>query len=67
MSEDQKTLKHTLSTLGITLKPSAYKMDVRPLLKLVLTEFFGPSTGLADMIVEHVPNPTESAASKVRF
>lgn len=65
LSEDSVTLKHTLATLGITLKPAAYKMDVRPLLKLVLTEFFGASTGLTDMIVEHVPNPVENAAQKV--
>jgi 116 kDa U5 small nuclear ribonucleoprotein component len=42
-----------------------YKMDVRPLLKAVLDQFFGPSTGLVDMIVEHVPSPIKAAADKV--
>lgn len=42
-----------------------YKMDVRPLLKAVLDQFFGTSTGLVDVIVEHIPSPIEGAANKV--
>lgn len=42
-----------------------YKMDVRPLLKAVLDQFFGPSVGLVDMIVEHIPSPIDAAATKV--
>ncbi len=40
-------------------------MDVRPLLKAVLDQFFGKSTGLVDVIVEHIPSPIEGAAHKV--
>ncbi|KAI0035137.1 Calreticulin family-domain-containing protein [Vararia minispora EC-137] len=65
LSEDIESLKGTLETLGIFLKPVMYKMDVRPLLKAVLDQFFGPSSGLIDMIVEHIPNPIEAAANKV--
>jgi U5 small nuclear ribonucleoprotein component len=42
-----------------------YKMDVRPLLKAVLDQFFGPATGLVDVIVEHIPSPIEGASNKV--
>ncbi|KAK6908284.1 U5 small nuclear ribonucleoprotein component [Kwoniella mangroviensis CBS 10435] len=66
LSEDSETLKETLADLRITLKPAAYKMDVRPLLKVVLEAFFGPSTGLVDMITEHVPSPIANAESKIR-
>ncbi|WVQ65874.1 uncharacterized protein L199_004052 [Kwoniella botswanensis] len=66
LSEDSETLKETLADLRITLKPAAYKMDVRPLLKVVLEAFFGPSTGLVDMITEHVPSPIANAETKVR-
>ncbi|ORY31376.1 116 kda u5 small nuclear ribonucleoprotein component [Naematelia encephala] len=66
LSEDSSTLKETLSELQITLKPSVYKMDVRPLLKVVLEAFFGPSVGLVDMITEFIPSPQESAENKVR-
>jgi U5 small nuclear ribonucleoprotein component len=66
LSEETDALKDTLATLGITLKPVVYKMDVRPLLKVVLDQFFGPSTGLVDVIVEHIPSPMENAVNKVR-
>ncbi|WVW84568.1 hypothetical protein I302_106602 [Kwoniella bestiolae CBS 10118] len=66
LSEDSATLKETLADLQITLKPAAYKMDVRPLLKVVLEAFFGPSTGLVDMITEHVPSPIANAETKIR-
>ena len=42
-----------------------YKMDVRPLLKAVLNQFFGPSTGLVDMITSHIPSPLANAENKV--
>ncbi|WRT67687.1 uncharacterized protein IL334_004659 [Kwoniella shivajii] len=66
LSEDSETLKETLADLRITLKPSAYKMDVRPLLKVVLEAFFGPSIGLVDMITEFVPSPVANAEEKIR-
>ena len=66
LSEDSETLKETLAELQITLKPSVYKMDVRPLLKVVLEAFFGPSLGLVDMLTRHIPSPVEAAEDKVR-
>lgn len=66
LSEETEDLKTTLHSLGIQLKPVMYKMDVRPLLKAVLDQFFGKATGLVDMIVEHVPSPVEGTAEKVR-
>lgn len=42
-----------------------YKMDVRPLLKVVLEAFFGSSVGLVDMITGFVPSPQEGAEAKV--
>jgi hypothetical protein len=66
LSEDTDTLKETLNGLNIHLKPVMYKMDVRPLLKAVLDQFFGPATGLVDMIVEKIPSPLEGASNKVR-
>jgi U5 small nuclear ribonucleoprotein component len=65
LSEDSDTLKETLAELRIKLKPSVYKMDVRPLLKVVLEAFFGPSVGLVDMITEFLPSPAKNAEDKV--
>lgn len=65
LSENTEQLKGTLGGLGIVLKPIMYKMDVRPLLKAVLDQFFGKATGLVDMIVEHIPSPLKGNSSKV--
>ncbi len=65
LSEETDSLKETLAGLGIQLKPIMYKMDVRPLLKVVLDQFFGPAVGLVDLITEHIPSPAEATRSKV--
>lgn len=67
LSEDTESLKVTLAKLRITLRPSAYQMDVRPLLKVVLDAFFGPNQGLVDMIVDKIPSPIEASRQKVEF
>ena len=65
LSSETDSLKETLAGLGIQLKPIMYKMDVRPLLKVILDQFFGPAVGLVDMISEHIPSPLEATRSKV--
>ncbi|GAA6007451.1 116 kDa U5 small nuclear ribonucleoprotein component [Rhodotorula paludigena] len=65
LGEDTEKLKATLEQLGIYFKPSVFKMDVRPLLRLVLAHFFGPPAGLVDMIAQHVPNPQQAARTKI--
>jgi U5 small nuclear ribonucleoprotein component len=67
LSEETEDLKETLVSLGIKLKPVMFKMDVRPLLKAVLDQFFGPATGLVDVIADNVPSPLEGAAVKERI
>jgi U5 small nuclear ribonucleoprotein component len=66
LSESAKDLENTLAKLGITLKPSQYKMDARILLKLVCQQFFGPSSSFIDMVVQHIPSPVESAEKKLQ-
>ena len=65
ISESPEELKGTLSSLGITLKPSQYKTDAMVLLKSVCEKFFGEANGLVDMIVEHIPSPVEGAMKKL--
>lgn len=65
ISESPGDLKETLSTLGIQLKPSQYKIDAKDLLKLVCEQFFGGSEGFVDMVVDHLPSPAEGAKKKV--
>ncbi|KAF8963961.1 P-loop containing nucleoside triphosphate hydrolase protein [Flammula alnicola] len=54
LSEETDDLRRTLDGLGIQLKPV-----IRP------GPIFGKSTGLVDVIVEHIPSPVEGATSKV--
>ncbi|PAV22709.1 P-loop containing nucleoside triphosphate hydrolase [Pyrrhoderma noxium] len=65
LSEETDQLQETLQMLNIKIKPIMFKMDVRPLLKAILDQFFGPSTGLVDMIVDHVPSPIQGATDKI--
>jgi len=65
VGEDAKVLEGTLDELGIRLKASELRLDSRPLLKLICSQFFGPSTGFVDMLATHVPSPLQAAATKV--
>jgi U5 small nuclear ribonucleoprotein component len=59
-------LRRTLASLGIFLKEKHFNLNVKPLLQLVLSHFFGPSTGFVEMVVQHIPSPSENAETKVR-
>ncbi|KAH7313525.1 P-loop containing nucleoside triphosphate hydrolase protein [Stachybotrys elegans] len=61
ISDSPEDLKPVLASLGIELKPSQYKADAPVILKLVCEQFFGPCTAFVDMIVRHIPTPTETA------
>lgn len=65
LSSDTEKLRKTLASLDIHLKPAAYKIDVRPLLQLVLKHFFGDSAGLVDLMVNHIPSPKEGAKRRI--
>ncbi|KAG0742649.1 hypothetical protein G6F57_010562 [Rhizopus arrhizus] len=65
IGEEMEDLKKTLRSLGIYLKHKDYQMDVKPLLRLVLGQFFGSNGAFVDMIAQHVPSPAENASSKV--
>lgn len=60
------TLPQVLAELGVSVTAKEMRMNIRPLLKTVCTRFFGNSTGVVDMLRDHVPSPLENAASKVR-
>ncbi|KAL3470465.1 P-loop containing nucleoside triphosphate hydrolase protein [Aspergillus californicus] len=61
LSESSDDLKETLASVGISLKPSQLKSDAKALLDLVCEQFFGPATGFVDMVLQHIPSPTEGA------
>ncbi|CAN6656802.1 pre-mRNA-splicing factor Snu114p [Trichomonascus vanleenenianus] len=59
ISEEKEPLEKTLAKLGIRLKAPVYKLDVRPLLKIVCREFFGPLTAFVDACLQCIPSPVE--------
>ncbi|KAH3767175.1 110 kDa U5 small nuclear ribonucleoprotein component CLO [Pelomyxa schiedti] len=65
IGEERETLEPVLLELGISLRAHEYHYDTNVLLRLVLTRFFGRSTGFVDMVVKHFPSPIESARTKV--
>ena len=47
------------------MKNKEMHLDPRPLLKLILSRFFGRPKGFVSMLVKHIPSPVDGAALKV--
>ena len=54
-----------LDEVGVQLHKSQFALDSRPLLKLVLSQFFGDASGFVQMAVTNFPDPRTAARSKV--
>lgn len=65
IGEHKKSVETTLAELGVTLSNAAYKLNVRPLLRLACSSVFGTATGFTDMLVQHIPSAKDAAATKV--
>ena len=65
LSEEPSSLKKLLEPLGIYLTREQYKLDTLPLLKLVLSSFFGRACSFVDMIQDHIPSPVDAAHIKI--
>jgi U5 small nuclear ribonucleoprotein component len=65
IGEHKKSVETTLAELGVTLPNAAYKLNVRPLLRLACRTVFGSATGFTDMLVRHIPSAKEAASRKV--
>lgn len=67
IGEDITTVGKVLASLGIFLKRKDLTMDVKPLLALVCSRFFGGSEGFVSMCVDIIPSPADNAISKVIY
>ncbi|EEE65993.1 hypothetical protein OsJ_21930 [Oryza sativa Japonica Group] len=65
VGESKGKVEATLSELGVTLSNAAYKLNVRPLLRLACRSIFGTSTGFTDMLVKHIPSVKDAAPRKI--
>ncbi|CAL9755402.1 unnamed protein product [Musa acuminata subsp. burmannicoides] len=65
IGEHKKSVEATLAELGVTLSNAAYKLNVKPLLRLACSSVFGFATGFTDMLVQHIPSARDAATKKV--
>nr|CAG4649929.1 EOG090X00RJ [Sida crystallina] len=59
------TLPRLLDELGIRLTSEEQRLNIRPLIRLVCSRYFGTFNGFVDMCVKHVPSPVTAARTKV--
>lgn len=65
IGEAPEDLAIILRKLGIHLKSKEIHLDPKPLLRLILSKYFGYPKGFVEMIAKHVPSPTMNAERKV--
>ncbi|ORZ35335.1 P-loop containing nucleoside triphosphate hydrolase protein [Catenaria anguillulae PL171] len=66
IGESADHIKESLASVDIKLKQSELAMDISPLLRLVLTRFFGKAVGLVDMLAASIPSAEDNASAWVR-
>ncbi|EGG17824.1 U5 small nuclear ribonucleoprotein subunit [Cavenderia fasciculata] len=66
MAHPQLMRNKVLLELGIRLSRETLNLDVKPLLRIVLSSFFGKATGFVDMVVD-LPSPLDNAEQKASF
>lgn len=64
LGEHDSSVKDMLDTFGVYLQPSAFRKDIKPLLKEACSRIFGSATGLTDMMVQHFPSSKAGSAMK---
>ena len=64
---DSNKLHDLFNELGIKLKKKELSLDVKPLLKVVLSKFFGTSKGFVGMIIQNIPPPNVGNKIKVKL
>jgi U5 small nuclear ribonucleoprotein component len=65
LSEEKDSLKEILGKIGIDLRLSEYKLDPKPLLKLVCRKFFGHFNSFVDIMLKKIVNAKEGSLIKV--
>jgi len=64
IGEDAGALARTLQEIGVRIRKEDFYLDTKPLLRLVMSKFFGSCSGFVDMVSKHVPSPVKGAARK---
>jgi len=67
VGEEIKVANKVLVSLGIYLSNEELQLDVKPLLKVALSKFFGKANGFVDMITQNIPSPRLGAKKKIEL
>lgn len=65
ISEEKEKLMSIVSKLGVYLKLSEYKLDPKPLLRLVCNKFYGHYSSLVDVLVSQVIDSKKGSIIKI--
>ena len=66
LSEPEADVRAALGELGVELRKDEYKLDPKPMLRVVMARFFGESSaGMVDALVRWLPSPEGGARAKV--
>lgn len=65
LGEEPDELARTLRDVGVKLSKPELHLDPKPLLRLILSRFFGNASGFVDMVATWVPSPVAAARGKV--
>jgi len=60
-----ESLPRVADELGISLNKEEKRLNIRPLLRVIMRKFFGDSTGFTSMCVKHIPSPIDAAKTKI--
>jgi U5 small nuclear ribonucleoprotein component len=66
ISEEKNELLPLLKSQGIFLNKKDYQLDIRSLIKLVMSKVFGDPTCIVDSLVQHIPSTLQATAQKVQ-
>jgi U5 small nuclear ribonucleoprotein component len=65
LSNEKSELLPILKKLGIFLNKKDFGLDIKPLLRLVMSRYFGDVSCLVDAITQHFKNATVGTQTKV--
>ena len=65
LSNEKSELLPILKKLGVFLNKKDFALDIKPLLRLVLSRYFGDVSCLVDAITQHFKNATAGTQTKV--
>ncbi|KYR01100.1 U5 small nuclear ribonucleoprotein subunit [Tieghemostelium lacteum] len=65
IGEDKKKVEGMLVDLGVQVPKQVLDMDVKPLLRCVMSAFFGKASSFVDLLVDNIPSPRDAQKERI--